>query len=119
MAMQAEELLVKVTALLMEHQSQVTAQLTQTMEALTGEIATVKATLSSGIDVTALAEAVDIVALARHPVGLCTEDECEVCPEQRNLIAVQVLNRVEEQIPGTRSAMARWHLMNEEVEIEA
>jgi len=53
----------------------------------------------------------------QHPVGLCNNNECRVCPEQRNRITWDALQKVEERVPGTRDQMAQWTLDNTPTEL--
>ena len=56
-----------------------------------------------------LVKHLDYMMIARHPAGMCDKDGCQMCLQQREAIALGVLNRVEERISGTQEAMAAWH----------
>jgi hypothetical protein len=52
-----------------------------------------------------------------HAPGFCNETECEGCREQKHDIAVEVLNHIEEKVPGTKAALHQWEYMNSPVTI--
>ena len=64
-----------------------------------------------------LAQQLDRRLSARHPAGLCDDDECRICQKQRDEITLKTLQKIEERVPGTRDAVAEWQLMNMPIEI--
>ena len=83
----------------------------------------IEADRRKSIDLDALAarivDKLDQMERARHPVGLCQDDDCHVCRQQREEITWNALMKIEERVPGTRDAVAEWQLMHTPIEIIA
>ena len=66
-----------------------------------------------------LAQQLDRRLSARHPAGLCDDDECRLCQKQRQEITWDALNKIEDRVPGTKEKIAEWQLMHMPIEIIA
>lgn len=54
---------------------------------------------------------------AQHQPGLCRQSDCQHCLDARNVVRLDILNKVEDRVPGTRESLAHWELMHSTINI--
>lgn len=53
-----------------------------------------------------------------HPAGLCSEEECPICPGQKMALTNLTMDKIEERVPGTIQAVAEWERKHEPIALK-
>ena len=56
---------------------------------------------------------------AQHQAGLCNENACAHCSSTITALTLDIVNKIEDKLPGTKDALAKWQWEHQPVEVTA
>jgi len=64
--------------------------------------------IDAAVMAASIATQVAEILAGQHPAGLCEDDHCSICSQQKMMITDQTIQRIEHRVPGTIAAIANW-----------
>ena len=93
------------------------ATLGQAMDAVRESAGDLREAIDEAVQANDLLKAEIAQLNAQHQPGLCRQSDCQHCLDARNAVRLDILNKIEERVPGTRESLAHWELMNSTITI--